>query len=298
MKIQGFIKGGSKFKLPMIFARPRTMTYAEYQLLTEEERQGEIVIKDYPTPEEGDYVEVVADGVKTYGALIAELDGLVNFSKLNKNTKIVIPNGSFTEVFPIVRFSDSGAYFARTMYGSSSEIDFQAIRLGDVSSARYIGGAITSSSTGVSNSTSTVPTSGTKIILYYNKTQTLELGTLAENCMMSDGSNVQDRLGGDFTLAGTITAIGGNVTIPATANEVFIFGTIRTGTYNGSSAFCKRTSGDITAYSVSLGSSDASILWESIFTLDFVNNTVTFTSANKVIASTTTINPYYRVFYR
>lgn len=112
-------------------------------------------------------VSVTADGVKTFGQLIGDLTALVDFSKLNANSKLSIVYASYTSVFAAVRISGDGAHFAITDYGSSSTITYQTIRLGDSSNAKFVGGTLQAGSTSVSNSTSTVPASGTVLEISY-----------------------------------------------------------------------------------------------------------------------------------
>ena len=224
MKIQGFIKGGSKFKLPMIFARPRTMTFADYQLLTEEQKQGDIIIKNYPVPEESDYVEVVADGQKTWGQLIVELTDDIVGTKITNKSKIELKYSDHTEIFSIVRavssnylnfvcpyMHTSSGTMVNSMISTSPTLNSNLFKINDA-------GTIT-------DKTSDTPTSGIKITLYYNKTQTLELGTLAENCMMPDGvTSVVEQINSVESDLTSIMAVGStNTTGSAIAGGTFFY---------------------------------------------------------------------------
>jgi hypothetical protein len=111
---------------------------------------------------------------------------------------------------------------------------------------------------------------------------------------LSDKIYVDD----NFVSRGTITAIGGSVSIPADCNEVFIKGTTRNGFWSGDSIQITRLNGAITSASKELLSVGASrIETVSLLTCRFDTNTVTLTEVlNMSGVSLTDI--LYEVFTR
>ena len=187
MQKLGLIKENSKTIFPLLTTRPRTMTFADYQLLTPEQKQGEIVVTDYPAPEESDKVEVVADGDKTLSTLLNELFALTDFSKISEHS-YVLSGANNKNLFYIAQYNSTNqtATFVWNAIYANTKFIQQTYNLSSNSSAEQIFGTDYSSFSGSKLS------NGIKITLYYNSTKTLELGTLAENCMMSDGSSVED----------------------------------------------------------------------------------------------------------
>lgn len=109
---------------------------------------------------------------------------------------------------------------------------------------------------------------------------------------------VQDAIDGNFTLAGTITTLNGEVSIPSTANEILVNGSVRAGYYNGDTGIYKRAKGDVNIYSMSLSSSAENILYESLLTLDSTTNKISLAAINKIISSSNTLDISYKVYYR
>lgn len=105
-------------------------------------------------------VSVTADGVKTLGALLTELDALIDYSKITPNTTLV-SDGAFAHV----EFaSNNGAYFLKSMM-HTNRIDFEEYRVSGVSSALVV--SVSTTGTTYTTDTDTVPTSGTEFTLYY-----------------------------------------------------------------------------------------------------------------------------------
>lgn len=103
---------------------------------------------------------------------------------------------------------------------------------------------------------------------------------------------------GNFTLAGTITALNGEVSIPSTANEILVNGTVRAGNYNGDTGIFKRAKGDVNIYSMSLSSSIENTLYESLLVFDSTTNKISLVAINKIISSSNTLDISYKVYYR
>lgn len=196
MKKLGLVKNQNKYEFSLVTTLPRTMTFAEYQLLTPEEKQGEIIVSDFPVEvDEGDYVEVTADGVKTFGNLLNELFVLIDASKINGKSFIEMVHSSGTrEIYDLYTISSNVIYLKTSRTTVGSYVNATMV-LRDTDSTVP---TITISGNGTvsyGDASSQVLSNGVTITLYYNKTQTLELGTLAENCMMPDGvTTVNDML--------------------------------------------------------------------------------------------------------
>lgn len=181
----GIVKNGDKHEIPVISALPREMTMAEFALLSDEEKLGDIIVTDYPVNEESDYVEVVADGSKTYTNTLNDFYEVVDTSRLCDNSKIVFtkPNGTeyivaLTCVYTnALLFTGTQEYAAYTLY-------YRVIKL--ASSGSFMDERSNNSDTVYESQT--VP-SGTKIRLYYNDAHTFDFNTKAENCIYDNTSS-------------------------------------------------------------------------------------------------------------
>lgn len=137
-----------------------------------------------------DYVEVTADGTKTYRQLLDELYSHIDLDKVNaQNTVIVIEQSWGKEIFILRAILDNGtlAFFNSSLAVSSPWVYVSELGV-KASNSTYI-----ESNTGAStNHNSDVPTSGSKITLYYgNDKAVVDLQTTANRCLLSDGRNVQ-----------------------------------------------------------------------------------------------------------
>lgn len=220
MKKLGSIKNGEKNIFPLVTTRPRTMTFAEYQLLTPEQKQGEIIISDYPVPVEGDYVEVTADGEKTLRELLNELWDLIDLSKVSSESYFTIGTDS---MFKLLQKLNSQLRFGNCTIGSSDDKrQYTDTYIINASTSTYIQGIVNygANALAVGEYATTVIGIGTVYRIYYNSTKTLDIGTLAQNCMMSDGvTSVEDTLD-DLSSIGTsykITTI--SVTVATKTRE-------------------------------------------------------------------------------
>lgn len=174
----GYVNNGTKKEFPVISALPREMTMAEFALLSDEEKMGDIIVKDYPVNEDSDYVEVVGDGVKTYATLLLELLNSADASKLSRDSKLqsggdILDCVYWTTLTNEIMFS-SVIVNKSTLKAESQTID---VTIGSSASFVWTNG---SSSSNLSN---TVVPSGTKFILYYNDAHTFDFNTKAENCI-------------------------------------------------------------------------------------------------------------------
>lgn len=174
----GYVNNGTKKEFPVISALPREMTMAEFALLSDEEKMGDIIVTDYPVNEESDYVEVAADGVKTYATLLLELLNSADASKLSRDSKLqsggdILDCVYWTTLTNEIMFS-SVIVNKSTLKAESQTID---VTIGSSASFVWTNG---SSSSNLSN---TVVPSGTKFTLYYNDAHTFDFNTKAENCI-------------------------------------------------------------------------------------------------------------------
>lgn len=137
-----------------------------------------------------DYVEVTADGDKNYATLLNEIATEMDFSKVRDNAYLatILANGNKnisvlranygTSVTFFQGLSESTGAMIRTYYIEDSNSQFEE-----------------STGSSYSDKSTTKPTNGTIIRLYYgNKKATVDLQTTANRCLMSDGSTVQSSL--------------------------------------------------------------------------------------------------------
>lgn len=135
-------------------------------------------------PASEDFVKVVSDGMKTWGQLLNELYTLLDLSKLKSNS-VIVGEGYF---LVLVR-SGTRKYFSSAYVPNTSSSQTVTMALGDNNSYYR---AYNSSDGTMSDVTSSVPSSGTKITLYYgNKKATVDLQTTANRCVTSDDKTVQ-----------------------------------------------------------------------------------------------------------
>lgn len=157
---------------------------------------------------ESESVSVTADGTKTYAQLITELDALVNRSKLNYSSYIVI-NGSVYQAGVIgneLRFSMATNHASNRSYISTVMLHTHTYLWWDCTN-----GTITAGDT-----SSLVPSSGLKIELYYNSSQkVVESGGVADtisynptikNILPSSANKVQSAID---ALSTAVTTTGG-----------------------------------------------------------------------------------------
>lgn len=148
----GIIKNGVKQKLPVVMVAPKV---------------------DGP-----DYVEVVADGVKTWSQLLDSLYALADITKITNYSLVEDSDGV---LFGMTFNSTSWVRFACASYSGQGATVTELIIQSSGSLRRYARG------TTVVDESSTVVTSGHKLTLYYD-TATLDLTTRASNCVY-DNSN-------------------------------------------------------------------------------------------------------------
>ena len=136
-------------------------------------------------PASDEYVEVVADGVKTNSQLLDELYALVDNDKISTLSYISRGDARF-------RFSRivSGYYSFFETYGNTSSDIVDYLNL------KSSGSTLSYFQNGTPDDVSgNHPASGTKFTLYYgNKYSVIDLQTTANRCLMPDGSSVQDAL--------------------------------------------------------------------------------------------------------
>jgi hypothetical protein len=167
-------------------------TKADYENATED---GIHVIDDgndvpIGTPSE-DYVEVTADGVKTYGALLNELYALMDVSKLSECSYL-------TDGSAILRYVIKGSGFYRftAMSDSDGTYTYEIIyRLNSAQSDIYVWRFKENGSILVTSYTNTVASSGTKITLYYGTSSTvINLKTDANYCQYDENTTVKQAI--------------------------------------------------------------------------------------------------------
>ena len=142
--------------------------------------------KDFDAGAQSDYVEVVADGVKTWRELLNALYALLDTSRVSK-TAVLVYIVSGTERVAVLDYSESSAF----EFASASVVSGARIEVFGVKSANSYHG--TGVGTTVNDDSTSVVASGRKIRLYYNDAHTFDFNTKAENCIYGN-SNVKDAL--------------------------------------------------------------------------------------------------------
>lgn len=133
-------------------------------------------------PASDEYVEVTADGSKTWGTLLAELYGKIDRTKLTYGVTSLVYNAN---VYVLCRVSSSEFVFTQPYVASNGTLDFEMRRLTADASTCV---AVENNNGSVTVKTNQTVSNGTKITLYYgNKYYVIDLQTTANRCLMSDG---------------------------------------------------------------------------------------------------------------
>jgi len=165
-------------------------TKADYDNATED---GFHVIddgNDVPIGEiEEDYVEVTANGVKTYGQLFNELYEEIDATKINAGTYLFFADSIWKLEVP----TSNVLYFHREFQASASNIYAGYIMLS--SASEMWSWEIKTTGNTTTTATSDKPSDGTVISLHYGTSSGIvELNTDARHCMMSDGQSVESAI--------------------------------------------------------------------------------------------------------
>ena len=140
-------------------------------------------------PASDDYVEVTADGVKTYAALLNELYSLINNNKVTLDTKLVSNNSGLQEIYDIYIIQSSELRFSNANTDSSTAY-INRIKIASVYSTYY-----NNANNTVTNKSNDIPTTGTKLTLYYgNKKATVDLQTTANRCWYDGNTTVKQKI--------------------------------------------------------------------------------------------------------
>lgn len=142
-----------------------------------------------------DYVEVTADGEKTYGTLLSELYALVDIDKLSVNSYIKASNSNAIYRYSTANSSKAALTFT-ILAGDSLKYIAYIYRVASASSnCAYVGYNTTTSGTTKTDETSDSPLSGVKITLYYgNKKATVDLQTTANRCLYDSNTTVKQKI--------------------------------------------------------------------------------------------------------
>lgn len=163
-------------------------------------------------PASEDYVQVVADGVKTYQTLLYELYSAIDYSKLTPSASLVIGVIGDEHVNIISRVNQYNIRFGRISSGATDDVKVYAIQINNVlANCHYTSGNVIRNT--YDSYDSTVPTSGDKLTLYYgNKKATVDLQTTANRCWMGNGESVESAINSisykKAGFAGTTSAAG------------------------------------------------------------------------------------------
>ena len=155
-----------------------------------------------------DYVEVTADGVKTYGTLLSELFALTDTSKITKDTKLKI--GSYVLHIDDI---DAGATTYRFERINALTTSYAVLEyLGFRNSPFYRTVTLQTNGTTFSDTLiNGVPSNGTKITLYYgNDKAVVDLQTTANRCWYDSNNTVKQKID---TKADTSNIVSGSVSL-------------------------------------------------------------------------------------
>lgn len=214
-------------------------------------------------PASEDYVEVTADGNKTYAQLLYEIytDAKFDATKLNKDSYIVIisSRNNYTNIFRFEQISNGKYRFVLPILveGRSSS---ETISLVLGSTCSYV-----SYDTTYHDSSSSKPESGQTITLYYgNKKAVVDLQTTANRCLMPDGTTtVAQELSKEQSVSTTIpnTSTNKYVDMPTGFNKsnTAIMSIMVYDSNNNSVPLLNKAD-----FNIYIGSSDKIVIWHTL----------------------------------
>lgn len=180
--------------LKTVIQAVKAVVQADYSSETED---GIYLVKDGDgaviEPASDDYVEVTADGVKTWRQLYNSLYSLIDTTKLSIFSKIEQSN----QIFTFINSDTSNLIFIRSTvsqntYGNKRLFNAQ-IKLNSSTSVLETLELYENNTNNYDDRSTDQPSNGTKITLYYgNKKATVDLQTTANRCLMTDGRTVQN----------------------------------------------------------------------------------------------------------
>ena len=114
-------------------------------------------------------VYVTADGVKTYSALLDELNALIDYDKINPKSVVIGKSGNNVDVLSISEYSatDKYTFFGAVRYSANKMIQSSFRIVSSGSNIRSTTISTNDGTTGYYNSDSTVPSSGKIIGIIY-----------------------------------------------------------------------------------------------------------------------------------
>jgi len=149
-----------------------------------------------------DYVEVTADGDKTWATLINEIYNDLDFSKIKDNSYI-ITDGNDYQILRLDYVYGNSAIFTNNIVATNVNRTISITVSSN--SERWVDNNGT-----ITNSSSNKPTKDTVITLYYGTDKAVvDLQTTANRCLMSNGESVENRLKDSGWQ--TSSAVNGNV---------------------------------------------------------------------------------------
>lgn len=138
-------------------------------------------------PASEDYVEVVADGVKTRETLLSEIYTAIDFTKIRKETSILTIG---SDVLTCTALSSNYVRYSGNILTDSSMQRIEHVLLSNTINDYRC--ESTSSGNTINPVLSAKPSDGTKIRLYYGTDKAVvDLQTTANRCLLTDGRNVQ-----------------------------------------------------------------------------------------------------------
>lgn len=175
-------------------------------------------------PSSDDKVEVTADGVKTYQALLNEIfnDPKFDITKISEKSTLKID--------PFVLYFGSFGYNSATFNGGAPNGNNAFVELSatiETSNSVYNWLNVTTSGTTSTDKSTDKPTSGTKITLYYgNRKATVDLQTTANRCLYDSNTTVKQKIDGMESLPSSVRAWSGDTlkfSIPQSNGVIYKF---------------------------------------------------------------------------
>lgn len=220
LKFSGYLQAtdDSTNEKSVVSDAPNEVEYAVWQTMTDTQKAGKKwIIKNVPktggTPTDNS-VSVTADGVKTYATLLNELQALVDYSKITRNTALVTVVSDERTIYRLSQHLESNGRLCfdrtRVFVPSTYKITSYTYILQSNNSHLYYAHYSTNYDFG--DADASVPASGATFTIYYNLIASPGVGDIDAGDVSYGSGTVEDAL--DELTANT-TTIGESVgTIP------------------------------------------------------------------------------------
>lgn len=204
LKFSGYLQAtdDSTNETSVVSDAPSEVEYSVWQTMTDTQKAGKKwIIKNVPktggTPTDNS-VSVTADGVKTYATLLNELQALVDYSKITRNTALVTVVSGERTIYRLTQNIESSSRLCfdrtRVYIPSTYKITSYTYILEPNNSHVYYAHYITNYDFG--DADASVPTSGTTFTLYYNLIASPGVGDIDADDVSYGSGTVKDALDG------------------------------------------------------------------------------------------------------